>query len=256
MSNKPSSSDKTKNSKSGSEKPRSNDRTSEKSNESKQSEKSPRKDGRADHVVVRNLFALNITRRAVFLALLSVVCAGLSLLSAYQVFSFKTPPQYIQLTEDGRIFPVAPLSVPNVSEGEIVQFATDSVKWINTYDFKSWRDQLQVNSSRFTPKGWGEYLEQLTITGTLNTMQAKKMVVSPSFTGPPQVLKQGVVSNGELYTWVVEVPVQVNLEAASTDKNATNLSQKGVVTLYIVRVPLEVNLRGYAIAVYQFAEKS
>lgn len=252
MSNKPKD-EKQKISKPSSEKSRSSE---SRSSENKSSDKQPRKDGRADHVVVRNLFALNITRRAVFLALLSVVCAALSLLSAYQVFSFKTPPQYIQLTEDGRIFPVAPLNVPNVSDGEVVQFATESVKWINTYDFKSWRDQLQINASRFTPQGWGEYLEQLSVTGTLNTMRGKKMVVSPSFTGPPQVLKQGVVSNGQLYTWVVEVPVQVNLEAASTDKNSTNLIQKGVVTLYIVRVPLEVNLRGYAIAVYQFAEKS
>lgn len=250
MSSKPNKdSDKSKSAKSGSDKP-------SKPSEGKSPDKSVRKDGRADHVIVRNVFALNITRRTVFLAMLACVCAALSLLSAYQVFSFKTPPQYIQLTEDGRIFPVAPLNVPNVSEGEVVQFATDSVKWINTYDFKSWRDQLQVNSARFTPKGWGEYLDQLTVTGTLNTMQAKKMVVSPTFSGPPQVIKQGVVADGTLYTWVVEVPVQVNLEAASTDKNATNLTQKGVVTLYIVRVPLEVNLRGYAIAVYQFAEKS
>lgn len=232
------------------------DKASKTQDKKSTSDKSSRKEGRADHVVIRNLFALSITRRAVFLALLAAVCAALSLLSAYQVFSFKTPPQYIQLTEDGRIFPVAPLNVANVSEGEVVQFATESVKWINTYDFRSWRDQLQVNSARFTPKGWGEYLEQLTVTGTLNTMQAKKMVVSPAFTGPPQVLKQGVVADGTLYTWVVEVPVRVTLEAASTDKNATNLVQKGVVTMYIVRVPLEVNLRGYAIAVYQFAEKS
>jgi len=238
---------------------RSSDKGSEKSGprgNEQRNEKGARKDGRADHVVVRNLFALNITRRTVFLTMLSAACAALSLLSAFQVFSFKTPPQYIQLTEDGRIFPVAPLNVANASEGEVVQFATESVKWMNTYDFKSWRDQLQANASRFTPKGWGDYLNQLTSTGTLNTMQSKKMVVAPTFTGPPQVVKSGVVSDGGVYSWVVEVPVQINLDTASTDKMATNLTQKGVVTMYIVRVPLEVNLRGYAIAVYQFAESN
>lgn len=215
---------------------------------------SGRKDGRADHVVVRNLFALAITRRAVFLTLIAALCAGLSVLSAFQVFRFKTPPQYIQLTEDGRIFPVAPLNVPNVNDGEILQFASDSIKWINTYDFVSWKDQLQFNAQRFTPSGWGDYLDRLTSSGTLNTVQAQKMVVSASFDGPAQIVKAGVVQKLNQYTWVVDVPATITFRSVGLDKNATELRQKGVVTLYIVRVPLEINLRGYAIQVYQFDE--
>lgn len=228
---------------------------SDKSKSAKKPQKTSegRKDGRLDHVVVRNLFALNVSRRVVLLVFISALCAALSLVSAFQVYMFKTPPQYIQLTEDGRIFPVSPLNVANVNDGEVLRFATDSVKWLNTYDYHSWKDQLQATAERFTPKGWSDYLGQLTEAGTMNTVKSKNLVVYPEFNGPSRITKSGVAQGGQQFSWVVEVPVSIHYENTMTDKeNSTNLRQTGVVTMYISRVPLEINLRGYAIVYYQF----
>lgn len=216
----------------------------------KSDKKEPRRDGRADHVVVRNLFAFNILRRTVFLTIISTVAAFFSLVALYQVFNFKTPPQYVQLTEDGRLFPITPLNLANVNDGEIIQFANDSVKWINTYDYRSWKDQLQINSNRFNPRGWGDYLTELNSAGTMNTVQNQKMVVYSRFTGPSQIVKSGVIKSSNTWSWVVDVPVNIYYEKGNSGEPP--LQQKGVVTLYIVRVPLEVNLRGYAIVRYQF----
>ena len=212
-----------------------------------------RRDGHADHVVVRNLFSLSILRRLTFLVILAVVCAALSIFSAIQVIKIKTPPQYIQLTQDGRIFPVAPLSQPNVGDGDILKFAAETVKWVNTYDYINWKDQLQESSDRFTPAGWNKYLSELVATDNLNAVQARKMVVSADFSGNAQIVKQGLVKEVNQYTWMVELPVTIKYSSPPSSSSSNEVSsQQGVVRLYVVRVPLEVNLRGYAVHIYQF----
>lgn len=219
------------------------------------SSKAPSKEGKADHVIVRNLFALTILRRQVVIATFALIAAVLSVFSAYQVMKVKTPPQYIQLTEDGRIFPVAPLNVESASDGEILNFATESVKWVNTYDYLNWRDQLQSQAHRFTADGWNGYVGELVSSDNLNTVQGQGLVVSAQIDGESMVEKKGVVEQVNSYVWRVKVPVSVSYSSLSKEtQNASSIipPQKGVVTLYITRVPLEVNLRGYAIQIYQF----
>lgn len=207
--------------------------------------------GRAEMVLVRNMYSFLITRRLSLLALLSLICAVLAIISAFSIIKIKTPPQYIQLTDDGRVFPLTPLTKSNVSDGDIVNFASDSVKWINTYDYRNWRDQLQVQSHRFTETGWKEYLDLLVSRDTISAIENRKMVVSTNFTAPVIIEKQGpVAEKGNRYTWIVKVPADINYYPA--DNSGQILTQSGVVTLYIVRVPLATHQRGYAIWLYQF----
>lgn len=206
--------------------------------------------GRAEMVMVRNMYALMMTRRLTVIAILAVLCAFLAVLSAIQVVKVKTPPQYIQLTEDGRVFPLTPLSRSNVSDGDILRFAVDTVKWVNTYDHINWKDQLQGQAHRFTEGGWTAYMNELVQQETLVAVENRRMVVTPEMKGPPQIEKQGLEENIGRYTWIIEVPVDVRYIPASD--RAQPLSQNGVVTLYIVRVPLATNQRGYAVWLYQF----
>lgn len=228
---------------------------SDKKNTPKESEKKGSqkraRPGRAEMVIVRNLYALMMSRRLAIIAMLSALCALLSLLSAWSVIQVKTPPQYIQLTEDGRIFPLTPLSQSNVNDGDMIRFASDTVKWINTYDYQNWRDQLQMQSHRFTEGGWKAYLTLLSNRDTITSVQNRKMVVTARFTGPAQIEKQGAVADSNnRYTWIVKVPVEVRY--LPSDNSGQSLTQDGVVTLYIVRVPLATNQRGYAVWLYQF----
>lgn len=219
------------------------------SSSSRSKVKKPRP-GRAETVLVRNMYALMMTRRLTVVAIMAVICAFLAILSAFQVIQVKTPPQYIQLTEDGRVFPLTPLSRPNVSDGDLLRFASDSVKWVNTYDYMNWRDQLQGQAHRFTEAGWKAYLDLLVARDTLAAVENRKMVVSAEMTGPAQIEKQGLLDEQNRYMWIVKVPVNVNYIPSVGGSQA--LSQKGVVTLYILRVPLATNQRGYAIWLYQF----
>lgn len=209
--------------------------------------------GRADHVIVRNLFALSILRRQTLIAIISIIAAILSVFSAYQVIKVKTPPQYVQLTEDGRIYPIPPLNMESVSDGEIINFASDSVKWLNTYDFVSWKDQLQVQSSRFTPSGWDSFVQSLVETDNLETVKTQSLVVSARPTKNPYIKQKGIASGQNTFVWHVRVPVSISYSRPKGDTSQAEIpDQEGTVSLYISRVPLEVNLKGYAIQIYQF----
>ena len=225
--------------------------TKEQSGKSSRSSKTRKvRPGRAEMVMVRNMYSLMMTRRLTVIALLTLICAFLAVLSAFQVVKVKTPPQYIQLTEDGRVFPLTPLSLSNVNDGDMLRFAVDSVKWINTYDYMNWKDQLQEQAHRFTEGGWTAYMDQLVKQETLVAVQNRRMVVTAEMKGPPQIEKQGLEENINRYTWIIKVPVDVSYIPGSDRSQA--LSQNGVVTLYIVRVPLATNQRGYAVWLYQF----
>lgn len=228
----------------------SNKQKESRSGEAKPGQKRARP-GRAEMVIVRNMYALMMSRRLAVIAMLSALCALLSLLSAWSVVQVKTPPQYIQLTEDGRIFPLTPLSQSNVNDGDMIRFAADTVKWINTYDYRNWRDQLQMQSQRFTEGGWKAYLTLLSSRDTITSVQNRRMVVTATLTGPAQIEKQGAVKeSNNRYTWIVKVPVSVRY--LPSDSSGQILLQEGVVTLYVVRVPLATNQRGYAVWLYQF----
>lgn len=217
---------------------------------------SPRRDG-LDHVVVRNTYAFVMTRRAIMVLLVSVICALLSMCTAEQVLRVHTPPQFVQLTQDGRIMPVAPLSVRSVSDGEILKFASDSVKWINTYDYLSWRDQLQEVADRFSPNGWNNYLSQLVRSDNMNSVRSQHMVVSAVFKGSPVIKKQGVVQSVGAYVWLVDVPALIRYSPPpQNNQQPQTIDQVGIIHLYIARVPLQISQRGYAIEVYQFEGSS
>ena len=98
--------------------------------------------------------------------------------------------------------------------------------------------------------GWKAYLTLLSSRDTITSVQNRKMVVTAKFTGPAQIEKQGAVAESNRYTWIVKVPVEVRY--LPSDNSGQSLTQEGVVTLYIVRVPLATNQRGYAVWLYQF----
>ena len=107
-----------------------------------------------------------------------------------------------------------------------------------------------AGAHRFTEGGWTAYMDQLVKQETLVAVQNRRMVVTAEMKGPPQIEKQGLEENINRYTWIIKVPVDVSYIPGSDRSQA--LSQNGVVTLYIVRVPLATNQRGYAVWLYQF----
>lgn len=221
--------------------------------EAEKADKPKRKSKRssAETVVARNLLAYALIRRSTVLLLVAVVCALVSVTAAIKIFSMAPPPRFIQLTADGRVLPMIPLTEPNAESGEVIRFAVDSVKWINTYDYVNWRDQIQAQSDRFSSKGWRSYMDGLEASSTLAAVREKRMVVTSNAIGRSYIDKEGKLDGSGPYMWVAKVPVEIRYLPAEDNESSRN-TQKGVVTAYVKRVPVEVSSRGYVIEAYLF----
>lgn len=192
---------------------------------------------------LRNNFYRDNYRRVVmgllFLLVINFILVGIIL---YQVTNRPTP-QYFATSIDGRITPLYALSEPMIAPNELAQWATRTAVSVYTYNFVNYREALQKVQNDFTPEGWKYFEDALKGTRVLETVIAKKLVVSSVPTAAPVILDQGVI-NGR-YAWKVQLPLLVTYQSPNEQTQVPV-----VVTMVISRVPTVNIPRG--IAVVQF----
>ena len=91
-----------------------------------------------------------------------------------------------------------------------MQWVNEGVVAVNSYSFVNYRKELQDASQYFTPEGWQQYQQSLRDARNLETVIAKKMVVTAAATGAPQITDQGTL-NGR-YAWKVKIPMLLTYE--------------------------------------------
>lgn len=208
-------------------------------------------------VAIRNE-SLNLTyRRLALAALLSVVAALVSVVSYLAVTGKPVPPQYIPMTEDGRLLPLIPLDRPNVDDGVIGAFALRAVRDLNNYDYLGWRTQILRGQNHFTPEAWNTYFREFESTNIINTVEARKMIVIAQPSGNVEIENRGLGDDG-VYLWRVAVPLDIRYvsHADGQPGQQAALSSHGRVTLYIRRVSPTLSPQGIAIRAYQFESGS
>ncbi|MFA6409017.1 MAG: type IVB secretion system apparatus protein IcmL/DotI [Gammaproteobacteria bacterium] len=192
-------------------------------------------------VMLRNNFYRDNYRRVISALLLMILINfGLVGVVFYQISNVPTP-QYFATGSDGRITPLYPLSMPVMSPGELVQWASRAAVAVYSYNFVDYREALQKAQNYFTPEGWSNFEDALKSSRTLDMVLDKKLVVSAVATGAPVILDQGLVN--DRYAWKVQLPILVTYQSATE-----NTQQPLVVTMVVSRVPTLNTPRGIAIA--------
>ena len=212
----------------------------------------------AHTVFVRNLAVALIHRRMGLAALMSLVSAAVSLAVLLLVIGKPVPPQYIPITQDGRLLPLIPLNKPNVDDGAVGQFALEAVRDLNNYDYLSWQTQVLRGQPHFTPVAWKEYIAQFEATNIVRTVEARKMIVIGRPSGNLEIQNRGLSPEG-VFTWRIAVPLSLQYIAhAETTGTARSmaLTSEGVATLYIQRVPTTLSANGLAVRAYQYEQKT
>lgn len=192
-------------------------------------------------VRLRNNFYRDNYRRVVG-ALLVLLLVNFILVGVvfYQIYD-RPSPQYFATSVDGRITPIFPLSEPMVPPSELLQWASRAAVAAYTYNFVDYREALQRVQNNFTPDGWKSFEEALIGSRILETVVAKKLVVSAVATAAPVILEQGVI-NGR-YAWKIQMPLLVTYQSASEQTQ-----QPVIVTEVVTRVPTFNLPRGIAVA--------
>lgn len=208
-------------------------------------------------VVVRNQSLYLTYQRLILAAVLSLVAAGVAVLALVLVMGKPVPPQYIPITQDGRLLPLVPLSEPNLDDGAIGEFALKTIREVNNYDYLSWKTQVLTAQPRFLPASWKKYLEEFEATNIIRTVVDRKMIVIGQPMGSVEIQNRGRLDDG-VYVWRVAVPIKIQYiaHADSTQRTNLQLASEGVVTLYIQRVAPTLSASGIAVRAYQYEQTS
>jgi intracellular multiplication protein IcmL len=199
-------------------------------------------------VRLRNNFYRDNYRRLVGILLVMIIVNLLLIGTVIYLLTSRPSPVYFATSPDGRITPLHPLNEPIVTPPELLQWVTEAAVETYSYNFVNYRQELQRASEYFTPEGWNQFQQSLRASRNLETVIAKKMVVSATPTGAPEITDQGLL-NGR-YAWRVRLPLLVTYQNAQEQ-----IQQPITVNMVVLRVPLIDSPKGIAIAQFVAAER-
>ncbi len=168
------------------------------------------------------------------------IVALLSLSNIYLGWQATHPDRQYFAADNGRFVPLVPQSEPYRKTADVIQYARDNVTRSFTMDFLNWRQQLEDVRSGYTREGFKSFLDALQVSGVLQTVKEKRMNMSIS-AGTGVLTKEG--TEGGVYQWIVELPIEVRLEGQATRLPA----QRFLTTVRIERIPTLDSVEGIGI---------
>jgi intracellular multiplication protein IcmL len=142
--------------------------------------------------------------------------------------------------DNGRIFPLIPLSRPYRKPPDVIQFAKDTLTRSFTLDFNNWQAELEDVRSRYDREGFKSYLLALQKSGILESVRSKRMNMSLT-TGTGVLVKDGLEDG--VYVWYIEAPIEVKLAGQTSEMPP----QRFRATVRVTRVPTLDSIEGIAV---------
>lgn len=168
--------------------------------------------------------------------------ASIAALFAMVIYVYLTepPPVTFKVGDDWRIVAPVDIQEPYLSEGELLQWVSDTLPKLFKVDFLHVDDQLSDLKPYFTENGYQIFLSQFNNNIDRNRLQTGKLFVTTEITEAPVILNQGLLSSR--YAWWVQIPINIGYAGMEVVPSVA-------VTLkfLIVRTETSNNLTGVAI---------
>jgi intracellular multiplication protein IcmL len=192
-------------------------------------------------VKLRNNFYRDSYRKIVLILFIQFfVILGLSI--ALILLASRNPqPKYFAATDSGRIIPLVPLDQPNLSAKAVLQWASEAVVSVNSYNFVNFRERFQINQTYFTNAGWRGFMKALTASKNLDAVREKKLVVSAVLRGAPIITNRYVIDGR--YTWQIQMPILVTYQGGNE-----RINQNMLISLKVQRISTLDNIYGIGIS--------
>lgn len=194
-------------------------------------------------VKLRSTFYRDSYRKLVILLFLSWIVIIILVATVYFQAVNRPAPTYFATTESGRIIPLVPLNQPNLSDKDLIQWASQAVLSVYTYNFINYRQVFQDNRQYFTAAGWQQFITALSQSRNLDAVTSKKLVLSAVLSSAPVITRESVV-NGN-YTWELQLPVMVTYQSLSE-----TFHQNLIVVLTVQRISTLDDVNGVGIAAF------
>lgn len=206
--------------------------------------------GALETVLLRNQFYESAHRYALLFCLcLFLLLSGVI---ALNVVEYMNPPRpiYFAATPDTKLVDLVPLNKPNMTDEQVIQWATDAAIASFNYNFVNYRTKLQSVRTYFTPTGHQRFLKALLISRNLEAVKDKKFVVSAIPSGPAELTQQGVIKKSGLYAWYIKIPMTMYLRSANEEVPPQNY----LLSMIVVRTDMLQSPKGVGIAQYILEE--
>lgn len=126
------------------------------------------------------------------------------------MFLFASYPKYrtVQTVDNSVICEIDPKDNPALTDAAIQDFARSAVLAAYSFDYASYRDQLEYATTRyFTSEGRAAFNRALRSSGSLNHIISNNLIMKTFVTSAAQIEDKGIDGNtGQAY-WVVRMPV-------------------------------------------------
>jgi intracellular multiplication protein IcmL len=174
--------------------------------------------------------------------ILCIIGLSIFFLIATSFFLYAEKPAPIEFATDNewRVLPPIPIDQPYLQAADLLQWVSNVLPSLFTYNFLNYSARYQNNAQYFTANGWKKTQDLLNIFVDYNTIQNSKSFVQGSAAGAPFILNQGLLSGR--YAWWVQMPIDVSYSNLSGG-SALSL----VLQVLVVRIPTLNNLYGVAI---------
>lgn len=175
----------------------------------------------------------------IVLIMMTGIVIALFALSLFLWFA-KPNTVYFASDNDWRIVPLVPIDQPYLNTPDLLQWVSNVLPMLFTFDFVNYDDQVKQLQHYFTPDGWNKFLDQLHNDLNTDLIEKNKSFINAKAGGAPYVLNQGVLSGR--YAWWVQMPIIIDY--STWDKSN---EQNIVVQVLLVRVPMIDNFHGISI---------
>ncbi len=191
-------------------------------------------------VELHDAFYRDSIGKVIFIGLSLGIAIVLMLLLSIYLYAKKPKPVVFPVYQDWLVQPSIPVSESYPSQPMIMQWLSDTMRKVFTYDFRNYISQRQAAAHYFTDNGWNTFLNQLNIYVNYNNVLADKLFVNGTATAAPTLVNEGLISGR--YTWTIQMPMVIEYAGYKP------LPKKPLqLEIRVVRVPTTSNLLGIAI---------
>lgn len=177
------------------------------------------------------------------LLLMGILAFGL-FVSLIVLFHLQSPPPaYFKASERRELIEELPLDKPNLPTNALLNWVTETMMEINTFNFVNAANVIEAARENFTQEGYDSYIKALKDAKVFDDVLNHKYVLRAQAADTPQITKEGVLANH--YIWKIKSVMR--FEYRNFDESLLNDAE---ITLLVMRVPTTQAPNGVKILKY------
>jgi intracellular multiplication protein IcmL len=195
-------------------------------------------------VFERNAFYRRLYLYALGAYALSLLVIAILITTVIFLRNHPATPIYFATDKVGRLIKIVPVSEPNMSTDEVMDWTINAVQKAYAYDYINYRAQIQEAQKYFSVYGWRNYLSALKASNNLVALTQRRWVVLAQVVERPKIINQGILSGA--YAWKFEIMLLVTNWAPPYDETS-KFSNPLVMTVIVQRQPILQSTDGLGI---------